>query len=46
MSAATARDYRDTILAPGGTRDAAKLVESFLGRKYNLEAYRAWLEQN
>ena len=35
--------YRDTILAPGGTRDAADLVESFLGRPFSFDAYAAWL---
>ena len=44
MSAEVARQYRDKILAPGGTRDANDLVEDFLGRAYNLDAYRAWLQ--
>ncbi len=35
--------YRDRVLAPGGTRDAADLVESFLGRPYSLEAFTSWL---
>ena len=35
--------YRDTVLAPGGTRDAADLVESFLGRPFSFDAYAAWL---
>lgn len=37
---ATARAYRDLVLAPGGTRPAAELVEDFLGRPPNLDAYR------
>ncbi len=41
-----ARAYRRAILEPGGTRDAAELVEAFLGRPYNLDAYRAWLESD
>jgi thimet oligopeptidase len=40
-----ARRYRDEILAPGGSRDAADLVESFLGRPYSLAAFEAWLEE-
>ena len=35
--------YRDTILAAGGTRDAADLVADFLGRPYTFDAYAAWL---
>ena len=43
MDKATAKAYADEILAPGGTADAADLVKNFLGRSYNLEAYRHWL---
>lgn len=39
-----ARRYRDTILAAGGSRDAADLVEAFLGRPYDTAAFAAWLE--
>ena len=38
-----AHRYRDLVLAPGGTRDAADLVEDFLGRPYTFDAYAAWL---
>jgi thimet oligopeptidase len=41
----TAARYRDRVLAPGGSRDAADLVKDFLGRPYSFEAYRRWLEQ-
>lgn len=37
--------YRDSILAPGGSRDAADLVEDFLGRPYTFDAYAAWLAE-
>lgn len=37
--------YRDRVLAPGGSRDAADLVEDFLGRPYTFDAYAAWLAQ-
>jgi thimet oligopeptidase len=40
-----ARRYRDAILAPGGSKDAADLVEDFLGRPYNAEAFSAWLNR-
>jgi len=35
--------YRDRVLAPGGTKDAADLVADFLGRPYTFDAYAAWL---
>jgi thimet oligopeptidase len=38
-----AHRYRDTVLAPGGSKDAADLVEDFLGRPYNTEAFSRWL---
>ena len=41
---AVARRYRDTVLAAGGSRDAADLVEAFLGRPYDSRAFTAWLE--
>src|SRR5262245_6011658 len=41
----TAR-YRDTILAPGGTRDAADLVADFLGRPFNFDAFEDYLTRD
>lgn len=38
--------YRDAILAPGGSRDAADLVEDFLGRPYAFDAFGRWLDQD
>ena len=38
--------YRETILNPGGSEPAAKLVEDFLGRPFNLKAYREWLQSD
>ena len=35
--------YRDAILAPGGSKDAADLVEDFLGRPFTFDAYAEWL---
>jgi thimet oligopeptidase len=40
-----AHRYRDAVLAPGGSKDAADLVEDFLGRPYNTEAFTAWLDR-
>jgi thimet oligopeptidase len=44
LATAVARRYRDTVLAPGGSNDAAQLVQDFLGRPYDDRAFRAWLE--
>ncbi|RVQ69125.1 peptidase M3 [Croceicoccus ponticola] len=38
---ATARAYRELVLAPGGSKPAADLVNDFLGRPVTLDAYRA-----
>jgi len=35
--------YRDQVLVPGGSRDAAELVRSFLGRDYDFRAYERFL---
>ncbi|MDX6299861.1 MAG: thimet oligopeptidase [Nocardioidaceae bacterium] len=40
-----AHRYRDRILAPGGSRDAADLVADFLGRPYSFSAFERWLEE-
>lgn len=37
--------YRDEVLAPGGSRDAGKLVEGFLGRQQSFDAYERWLNE-
>jgi thimet oligopeptidase len=37
--------YRDKILAPGGTKDAADLVKDFLGRPYNFRAFEKYLSE-
>jgi thimet oligopeptidase len=41
----TARRYRDRVLAQGGRKDAADLVEDFLGRPYTIDAWTRWLNQ-
>lgn len=43
MNAEVATRYRTEILERGGSRDAAAMVETFLGRPYSFEAYREWL---
>lgn len=42
---AVAQRYRDRILAPGGSRDAADLVADFLGRPFTFDAFGAWLDR-
>jgi thimet oligopeptidase len=37
--------YRDRILAQGGSKDAADLVEDFLGRPYGFDSFEAWLNR-
>jgi thimet oligopeptidase len=44
LDADTARRYRDAVLAPGARKDAADLVEDFLGRPYSFEAFQSWLD--
>ncbi len=41
LSTRTAREYRDKVLAKGGTEPAEQLVRDFLGRDISLDAYRA-----
>nr|WP_211485236.1 M3 family metallopeptidase [Corallococcus exiguus] len=40
-----AQDYRRAVLEPGGSDDAARLVNHFLGRDYDFRAYEAWLNK-
>ena len=37
--------YRDKVLAPGGTKDAADLVKDFLGRPYDFKAFEKYLSE-
>ncbi len=37
--------YRQTVLNPGGSKPARELINDFLGRDYNLEAFKKWLLQ-
>ena len=41
---ATARRYREQILAPGGSESMNTLARNFLGRDWSVEAYRRELE--
>lgn len=46
LAPTVARKYRDTILAPGGSKPAAALVRDFLGRPFDFTAWEAWLNQD
>ena len=45
LSPVVAKRYRDAVLAPGGSAPAAKLVENFLGRPFDFNAYQALLNE-
>ena len=42
---ATARAYRQQVLAPAGSKPAAELVENFLGRPFSPTTYTQYLNQ-
>jgi len=46
LDTTVANHYRQTILAPGGSEDADKLVTSFLGRPYSFTAFENKLKRN
>ena len=39
-----AKKYRETVLAPGGSLPASQLVKNFLGRDFNFDGWKNWLE--
>jgi thimet oligopeptidase len=45
LAPGVAKQYRETVLAPGGSRPAALLVEDFLCRPSNFAAWQAWLDE-
>ena len=45
LDAEVSRTYRDTVLAPGGSKPAAELVRDFLGRPFDFKAWEAWLNR-
>jgi thimet oligopeptidase len=45
FGAQVATRYRDRILAPGGSKDAADLVVDFLDREFSFDAFAAWLDR-
>ncbi len=45
MNTETTYKYRDAVLVPGGSKDAAVLVKDFLGRDYNFKAFEKYLAE-
>jgi len=43
MDRGVADAYRRAVLEPGGSKDAAELVEDFLGRPFSFDAFEAWM---
>ncbi|MGA2101539.1 MAG: M3 family metallopeptidase [Candidatus Sulfotelmatobacter sp.] len=37
--------YRRAVLEPGGSKPGTELVRSFLGRAQNLDAFKAWMDE-
>jgi thimet oligopeptidase len=46
LAPGVAKRYRETVLAPGGSKPAAQLVQDFLGRPFNEQAWKKWLDAN
>jgi thimet oligopeptidase len=43
LSPEAAKRYRDFVLSPGGSKDAAQMVREFLQRDYTFDAFAHWL---
>ena len=46
LAPGVAKRYRDAVLAPGGSKPAAQLVHDFLGRDFNEQAWKKWLDSD
>ncbi len=46
LAPGVAHKYRDTILAPGGSKPATALVHDFLGRSFDFKAWETWLNRD
>ena len=44
LNGTLATEYRKKVLEPGGSKEAAVLVQDFLGRPYSFDAFQAWLD--
>lgn len=43
LDPAVARRFKETVLAPSGSRPSAELVQNFLGRPFDVAAWEKWL---
>jgi thimet oligopeptidase len=41
-----AKHYREAVLSPGGSKPAAEIVRGYLGRPFNFDAWRRWLNED
>jgi thimet oligopeptidase len=46
LAPGVAKRYREAVLAPGGSKPAAVLVQDFLGRPFNEAAWKKWLDSD
>lgn len=46
MNKETALKYKENVLKPGGSKDAADLVQNFLGRSFSFDSFKNWLVKN
>jgi thimet oligopeptidase len=46
LSPEPARRYREAVLEPGGSVDAADMVKAFLGREFAFDAFARWLNSD
>jgi thimet oligopeptidase len=46
LAPGAAKAYRDAVLAAGGSKPAAQMVHDFLGRDFNEQAWKAWLDED
>ena len=46
LAPGAAKAYRETVLAAGGSKPAAQMVHDFLGRDFNEQAWKTWLDSD
>jgi thimet oligopeptidase len=46
LAPGVAKKYRDTVLAPGGSRPATAMLRAFLGRPFDFKAWQDWLNRD
>jgi len=46
LAPGAAKAYREAVLAAGGAKPAAQMVHDFLGRDFNEQAWKTWLDSD